>query len=139
MSEKNKDQSAVWSGMLTDWERNFNAAANKSMESEQFARMMHQAASAGSNAMAALSEFMQKYLTTLNLPSRADLTNIGERLQVIEAQLRHLTELVHSIGGESAESADAASPRPTRGRKPPSAKVEKAEAPKAASAAGEGS
>jgi hypothetical protein len=117
MSEKDKDPAALWRDMLGDWEKNLNAFANKSMESEQFAKVMHQATGAGSGAQAAMTDVMQKYLSTMNLPSRADLTTIGERLAAIEAQLRRLTVLIHSMNAANEPAVENA-PKPTRTRKP---------------------
>ena len=69
-------------------------------------------------AKAGLGEAMERYLATMNLPSRADITVIGERLQSIEAQLNRLTEIVSSMASVEAAPPSIA-PKPKRTRKPP--------------------
>lgn len=121
MAEKSSDPAAAWRDMLGEWEKNVNAFANKAMEKEDFARLMGAATGATSNAQGALGELMQRYLATLNLPSRAELASIGERLGAMEAQLAQLVQLVRSIPGVAAPE-QAETPKPTRTRRPPAAK-----------------
>ena len=121
MAEKSSDPAAAWRDMLGEWEKNVNALANKAMEKEDFAKLMGVATGATSNAQGALGELMQRYLSTLNLPSRAELAGIGERLGAMEAQLAQLVQLVRSIPGVTA-SVQAATPKPSRTRKPPANK-----------------
>ena len=117
MAEKSSDPATAWRDMLGEWEKNVNALANKAMEKEDFAKLMGAATGATSNAQGALGELMQRYLSTLNLPSRAELAGIGERLGAMEAQLAQLTQLVRSIPGVAASDPSAAS-KPARTRKP---------------------
>ena len=100
------------------WERGVNQFANEAMGNEQFSKLMHGATSAAAGAKAGLGEAMERYLATMNLPSRADITSIGERLQAIEAQLNRLTEIVSTMATvEVAPSSLALKPKRTR--KPP--------------------
>ena len=62
--------------------------------------------------------FWPEIVTALNLPSRADITSIGERLQAIEAQLNRLTEIVATMATVEAAPQSLA-PKPKRTRKPP--------------------
>jgi len=100
------------------WERGVNQIANEAMGNEQFSRLMHGATSAAAGAKAGLGEVMERYLATMNLPSRADITSIGERLQAIEAQLNRLTEIVATMATVEAAPPSIA-PKPKRTRKPP--------------------
>lgn len=126
--KKPADPGEAWRSMLSDWEKNFNSMANKAMEREDFARLMGAATGATSSAQGAFAEFAKRYLETMNLPSRADLANIGERLQVIEAQLNQLTRIVQTIPGITVPQ-DAAAPKPARTRQPPSKAASKGDAP----------
>lgn len=118
MAEKSSDPAAAWRDMLSEWEKNINALANKAMEKDDFARAMGAATGATSNMQGALGELMQRHLATLNLPSRAELASIGERLGAMEAQLNQLVHMVRSIPGVSPPP-EAAKPKPTRTRQPP--------------------
>ncbi len=100
------------------WERGVNQIANEAMGNEQFSKLMHGATSAAAGAKAGLGDAMERYLATMNLPSRADITVIGERLQSIEAQLNRLTEIVSSMASVEAAPPSIA-PKPKRTRKPP--------------------
>ena len=57
----------------------------------------------------------------MNLPSRADIVSIGERLQAIEAQLNRLSEIVATMAtaDNSSTMATSLAPKPRRTRKPP--------------------
>ncbi|MFT4098900.1 MAG: poly(R)-hydroxyalkanoic acid synthase subunit PhaE [Rhodoblastus sp.] len=97
------------------WERGVNQFANEAMGNEQFSRLMAGATSAAAGAKAGLGDAMERYLTTINLPTRADIVTIGERLQAIEAQLARLTEiLAHMAPAEAAPTRLAAKPKRTR-------------------------
>lgn len=104
--------------LVGQWERGVNQIANEAMGNEQFSRLMHSATSAAAGAKAGLGEAMERYLATMNLPSRADITSIGERLQAIEAQLNRLTEIVSTMATVEGPSASLA-PKPKRTRQPP--------------------
>lgn len=121
--KKSSDPATAWRDMLGDWEKNVNAFANKAMEKEEFVRLMGAFSGATATAQGAMGGAMERYLSTLNLPSRADLTAVGERLSAIEAQVRQIAELVQTIPGVSASAAQAEpeAPKPSRTRKPSSA------------------
>ena len=59
----------------------------------------------------------------MNLPSRAQMVSMGERLQSIEGQLNEIKALLHQVHSNSAASGGGypAAPRPPRTRRPPSA------------------
>lgn len=131
MAEKSSDPAAAWRNMLGEWEKNFNSFANKAMEKEDFAKAMGAATGAATTAQGVLGDVMQRYLSTLNLPSRQEISAIGERLVAMEAQLSHLTRLVQSIPGV-VDDATSAAAKPARTRQPSSAKpAELAEKPAA--------
>ena len=118
MADNSSDPAAAWRNVLGEWEKNFNTIANKAMEKEDFAKAMGAATGAATTAQGVLGDVMQRYLSTLNLPSRAELAAIGERLVAMEAQLSHLTHLVQSIPGVVDDPATA-TPKPARTRQPP--------------------
>ncbi len=119
MSEKPKDPMDALREFIGQWERGVNEFANKAMGNEQFSQAMHSASSVATGARARVSEAMEKYLATINMPSRADITSIGERLQSIEAQLERLTEIVAILAGPAATATTPTAPKPRRGRQPP--------------------
>lgn len=116
--ERAKGPLDAFRDFVGQWERGVNQIANEAMGNEQFSRLMHGVTSTAAGARAGLGEAMERYLATLNLPSRADITNIGERLQAIEAQLNRLTEIVAQMASIDVAPPTSA-PKPKRTRKPP--------------------
>jgi len=123
MAHKGNDPVAIWQTMIGEMEKGFNAFANKAMESPQFSKAMNQAGGVTAGAQKQLGEFMEKYLLTMNLPSRAQMVSMAERLQSIEAQLNEIKALLHQVHGSSTgpEGRHTGAPKPPRTRRPPSA------------------
>jgi xylose isomerase len=125
MADKSNDPVAIWHTMLGEMEKGFNAFANQAMASPQFSKVVNQVGGASAGAQKQVGELMEKYLASMNLPSRAQLTNFGERLQAIEGQLNEITALlrqVHDNTGTKAVAPDGAAatpPKPPRTKRPP--------------------
>jgi hypothetical protein len=64
---------------------------------------------------------MEKYLVSMNLPSRSQMVGMAERLQSIEGQLNEIKALLQQVHGKTGGSASPAPPRPPRTRRPPAA------------------
>ncbi len=119
MSEPSiKDPAEVWRDMVAQWEKGFNAIANQAMGSEQFSQMMHRATSASAGVQQTVGDLMGRYLAALNLPSRAEMTAIGERLQAIEASLARIEMHLGRSSASGTVATAIAVPRPPRTRKP---------------------
>ena len=69
---------------------------------------------------------MEKYLASMNLPSRAQMIGMAERLQSIEGRLNEIRSLLHAGASQFGRSGRAATgaPRPPRTKRPPSAEGE---------------
>jgi hypothetical protein len=105
MADKSNDPVAIWQNMIGEMEKGFNSFANQAMASPQ------------------LGDLMEKYLVSMNLPSRAQMVGMAERLQSIEGQLNEIKALLHQVHNNSAvpEGGYAAAPRPPRTKRPPGA------------------
>ena len=58
----------------------------------------------------------------MNLPSRAQIVGMAERLQSIEGQLNEIKAMLHQMQRTSGDAGrSAAAPRPPRTKRPPSA------------------
>ena len=66
---------------------------------------------------------MEKYLVSMNLPSRAQMVGMAERLQSIEGQLNEIKAMLHQLRNNSGtpDGGYAAAPKPPRTKRPPSA------------------
>ncbi len=107
-----QDPIALWRDMVDKWEKQVNETGNKLMGNEQFSAVMGKASTVPLQMQKLLGEFMAKYLSTLNLPSRGDITALGERLSAIEDKLHRLT-----VALDAKPAAPFVSP--PRTRKPP--------------------
>jgi hypothetical protein len=123
MADKSNDPVALWQTMIGEMEKGFNAFANQAMASPQFSKVVNQVGGATAGAQRQLGDLMEKYLVSMNMPSRAQMVGMAERLATIEAQLNEIKALVLQMQGNSAAPSNAApaTPRPPRTKRPPSA------------------
>jgi hypothetical protein len=121
MADKGNDPIALWQKMIGEMEKGFNAFANQTMSSPEFSKAMNQAGGVSAGAQKQFGEFMEKYLVNMNLPSRAQMVGMAERLQNIESQLNEIKVLLQQMNAMSGMTRDsmAAAPRPPRTKRPP--------------------
>ena len=121
MTDKINDPVAMWQKMVGDMEKGFNSFANQAMSSPEFSQAMNRAGGVAAGAQKQLGELMEKYLVTMNLPSREQVTGLAERLQSIEAQIGEMKSMLSQMAASSGISPgfDSA-PRPPRTKRPPS-------------------
>ena len=123
MADKSNDPVAMWQNMIGEMEKGFNAFANKAMESPEFSKVVNQVGGVSAGAQKQLGDMMEKYLVNMNLPSRAQMVGMAERLQSIEGQLNEIKALLHQVHNSSGAPAGGypAAPRPPRTKRPPPA------------------
>lgn len=123
MADKSNDPAAIWQNMIGEMEKGFNAFANKAMESPEFSKVVNQVGGVSAGAQKQLGDMMEKYLLTMNLPSRAQMVGMAERLQGIEGQLNEIKALLHQLHNSpgAPEGGYPAAPKPPRTKRPPSA------------------
>ena len=119
MADKSNDPVALWQNMIGEMEKGFNAFANQAMASPQFSKVMNQVGGTTAGAQRQLVELMEKYLVSMNLPSRAQMVSMAERLASIEGQLNEIKTLLQQIHGQTGAPNAPATPRPPRTRRPP--------------------
>ncbi len=118
MADKSNDPVALWQNMIGEMEKGFNAFANQAMTSPEFSKAVNQVGGATAGAQKQLGELMEKYLLTMNLPSRAQMVGMAERLQSIEGQLNEIKAMLYQMQGNTG-SGSPATPRPPRTKGPP--------------------
>ncbi|MDX1383489.1 MAG: hypothetical protein R3190_07600 [Thermoanaerobaculia bacterium] len=110
-----RDPMDVWRQRLTQAERDWNRYFNDLMGTDTFAQTMGLWMNGVLELQRTLGAALERYFTTLNLPTGSDVKEIAERLTRIEERLRRI---------EAATSAPVERPRrptPPRTRKPPAA------------------
>jgi predicted RNA-binding protein with EMAP domain len=108
------DPAAAFRELVSQWEKGINEFAGRTMNSDEFSQAMNKATIASTTMQQQLGELIGRYLMTLNLPSRSEMMNIGERLQAIETNLHRLSTQLEKVGGGSANSPAAGPPRTKR-------------------------
>lgn len=123
MADKSNDPVALWQNMISEMEKGFNAFANRAMAAPEFSKVVNQVGGVTAGAQKQLGDLMEKYLLSMNLPSRAQMVSMAERLASIEGQLNEIKALLHQVHGDPAApgSRTPPAPRPPRTRRPPSA------------------
>ncbi len=125
MSEKNgrgeTDASGVgqlWRAWLTETERQWNGFFAQVLGTDAFARFLGSYTEGYALLQRYLNRSMERYLNTFNLPTHADIVELGERLASIEerlnsleASIRHLAE---AVGVPAAVPVTHLRPRRTR-------------------------
>lgn len=119
MADKGSDPVALWQTMIGEMEKGFNAFANQTMTSPEFSKAMNQAGGASAGAQKQFGDFMEKYLLNMNLPSRAQMIGMAERLQSIETQLNEIKVMLQQMNAGNAPSGYVGAPRPPRTKRPP--------------------
>ena len=134
MSDKQPDPTEVFRNLITEWERGFDAMANKLMGTEEFSRSMNQLQDLQLRMQKRFNEAMAEQLSHFNLPSRDDVLRLGEniraldkRLAKIEKQLRKLSKNKKDKGDKGdkgdKEEKHGKVEGPPRTKQPPSARV----------------
>src|SRR4030088_2692171 len=95
MADESNDPVAMWQNMIGEMEKGFNSFATKAMESPEFSKVVNQVGGASAGAQKQLGDMMEKYLVNMNLPSRAQMVGMTERLESIEGQLNEIRALLH--------------------------------------------
>jgi SMC interacting uncharacterized protein involved in chromosome segregation len=120
MTEKAIDPVALWQKTISEIETGLNVFANQAMNSPEFSKMMNQAGGITAGAQKQFCELMERYLLMTNLPSRAQMIGIAERLQTIENQLNDVKKLLQQVTNSAAAQAGPINaPRPPRTKRPP--------------------
>src|SRR3954462_9293371 len=120
MADNSNDPVALWRNMVGEMEKGFNSFANQAMASPEFSKVVNQVGGATAGAQKQLGDLMEKYLVGMNLPSRAQMVSMAERLQSIEAQWNEIKALLHQAQINASQGYSAAAPKPPRTKRPPS-------------------
>ena len=119
MTDKITDPVALWQKMVGEMEKGFHAVATKAMETPEFTQAVTRAGGVAAGAQKQFGDLMEKYLLSMNLPSREQITGIAERLQSVECQLGEIKAMLSQMSANSGVQQVGAAPRPPRTKRPP--------------------
>jgi len=117
------DPLAHWRDLVTQVEKGVNQFAGKAMASDGFSSSVNRLTWGPLVAKKLAADLAAGVAQRLNVPTRADIVALGERLQTIEDRLIEVTYMLGRMNGDAAAGTVGAAPRPRRTRKPPAAKV----------------
>jgi hypothetical protein len=107
-------------GLASRLERGFEQLADRGVRSNGFTRAMHRALAASLLARRLSRQVQDGLLGALNLPTRADVLLLGERLQALEDRIVALSaDLAARDASRPGGMPRPALPSPPRTRKPP--------------------
>ena len=123
MADKITDPVAIWQNMMGEMEKGFNAFATRVMETPEVSKVVNQVGGVSAGAQKQLGDMMEKYLVSMNLPSRAQMVGMAERLQASEGQLNEIKALLYGlqINPDRPAGGPTAAPKPPRTKRPPAA------------------
>ncbi len=102
--------------VVNQWEKLANEYGSQFLARPEAAQVMHSATAAGLQVQNAVQDAMAKVLAAANMPSKAEIETLGQRMTAVEASLARI-EAALTSGNAAQHSAT----KPTRGRKPTSA------------------
>src|SRR3954465_7402021 len=97
MADKGNDPAVIWQTMLGEMEKGFNSFANQAMTSPEFSKVMNQVGGVSAGAQKQPGGLKGKNPLAKNLPSRAQMVGMAERLQSIEGQLNEIKAMLHQV------------------------------------------
>ena len=111
--------------LVTEWERGFDALANRFMGTDEFSRTMNQFQNLQLSMQKAFAEAMGKNLANVNLPSRDDVLRLGEAVHEIDMRLARMEQRIEDLAAASGTASQRPRKGPPRTKRPPSTKAEK--------------
>ncbi len=119
------DVMELWRTWFNETERQLNGFFGEILGDESFARASSGYVDAYSVIQRSLNQSMERYLTTFNLPTHSDITDLGERLNSIEERLASLETTIRSVAEkvDIAPTGSVTKLRPRRTRKPAAKKT----------------
>lgn len=115
------DPLALWQKMIGDMEKRLNTFANQAMTLPEFSKFINQAGGLAAGSQKQFGDLIEKYLLVMNLPSRAQVVALAERLLAIEGQLNNINEQLQQMqkGSDAPQTSASGPTRPPRTRRPP--------------------
>ena len=106
---------SMFRDVVNQWEKLANEYGSQFLARPEAAQAMHSVTAAGLQVQNVVQDAMAKVLSAANMPSKAEIETIGQRLTAVEASLARIELMLSASAGATAQPAR---PKPTRGRKP---------------------
>lgn len=104
-----------WRQTATDMENRWNEYLNQVMGTEAFGQMMSRSMDSYLTVQSTFSRGMEQYLRALNLPTRADIVQLAERVALLEQKIDTLALSLGAFpGAEHLDEPAASRPKARR-------------------------
>ena len=119
-NQQTPDVAQLWRDWLTQSERQVNQFLGETLNQDVSARGVAGFMEMYATLQRLLAEGMQRYLAFVNMPSRNDVTGLGETLRSIEDRLARIEETLQ-IAAAAVDSRERSTPayEPARTRQAP--------------------
>ncbi len=126
--EQPTDPGEAFRNLITDWERNFDAMANRFMGTSEYSKAMNQFQNMQLEMQKRFNDLMAHNLSNFNMPSRDDILRLGESIRGIEKRLAAIELQLAKKGKKDKKDKDKKNKRkgPPRTKLPPSMQNENA-------------
>ena len=112
------DPLAAWRAWLGQSEQQWNAFLNQAMGTDQYSQSLGRFMELYAMLQKNLTESMGRSLAALNMPTRADILALGDRLAMIEDRLAQIERALSRAVTDGGEATAAAVARPPRTKQP---------------------
>ncbi len=113
------DPFALWREWVARVEKDINDVAAPGLGSAEFVEVMNKALSATIAGRSLKRELMNRYLRSLNLPTRSEVEALGDRLHAIEDRLIGMSATLDRIAGVRPGGTGLSVAAPARTKRPP--------------------
>ena len=121
MADQSTDPMDTIRKAMGDLEARFDEMSKAVFGTDAFAKASGAATEMGTKVQKGMSDQMSKNLEFFNMPSRADVTALGERLMTMDDRLVRIEDALARIAPPEAKKTGG----PKRTRKPPAKKTSK--------------
>ena len=125
------DPAENFRNLINEWERGFDAMANRFMGTEEFSRSMNQFQDLQLTMQKRFNEVMAEQLSHFNLPSRDDILQLGEAVHALDKRVARVESMLAKQAAKKkkkkkngSDEEPLARSGPPRTKQPPSARQE---------------
>ena len=99
------DPAENFRNLVNEWERGFDAMANRFMGTEEFSKSMNQLQDLQLTMQKRFNEAMAEQLSHFNIPSRDDILQLGEAVHALDKRVARIESLLAKQASKDAKKS----------------------------------
>ena len=99
------DPAENFRNLVNEWERGFDAMANRFMGTEEFSKSMNQLQDLQLTMQKRFNEAMAEQLSHFNIPSRDDILQLGEAVHALDKRVARVESLLAKQAAKDAKKS----------------------------------